>query len=70
MNNQNDKLVEVLLEELRLLRRDIKEDRIKIYRDMEELKKDIGTLKTRFMMVAITMGLAGGKLSAFLPFLK
>lgn len=70
MSNQNDKLVEVLLDELRLLRQDIKEDRIKIYEDIEDLKKDIGTLKTRFMMVAITMGLAGGKLSALLPFLK
>ena len=55
----DDKLLEVILEELREVRTDIK-----------ELRKEQSTLKTRFMMVAITMGVAGGKLSAIFPFLK
>lgn len=35
-----------------------------------DVDKAVTTLKTRFMMVAVTMGLAGGKASTFLPFLK
>ena len=67
---ETDKLLEVLLEELRQIRNDIKEMRKDLYVEIEATKKDVATLKTRFMFVAITMGLAGGKISAVLPFLK
>jgi len=66
----DEKLFEVLMEELRLLRSDVKELRGDLYGEIKDTKKDIGSLKTRFMLVAITMGLAGGKASAILPFLK
>ena len=68
--NENDKVIEILLEEFRLLRQDIKDDRMLIYTELESVKKDINTLKTRFMIIAMTMGVAGSKLSSFLPFLK
>jgi len=54
-----DKMVELLLEEVRLNRKEIK-----------ELRKELWTLKTRFAMIAVTMGVAGGKVSQFLPFFK
>ena len=70
MSESNNRVTEILLEEFRLLRQDIKEDGLR--RDEAEalLRKDVSTLKNRFMLVAVTMGLAGGKLSALLPFLK
>ena len=52
-------MAEILLEEIRQNRKEI-----------QSLKKDIWILKSRFMMIAVTMGLAGGKLSTILPFLK
>jgi len=52
-------MVELLLEEVRLNRKEIK-----------ELRKELWTLKTRFAMIAVTMGVAGGKVSQFLPFFK
>ena len=67
---ENDKLVEVLLEEFRLLRQEIKEDGLRRDKNMDDIKKDVNALKTKFMLVAISMGLAGGKISSFLPFLK
>lgn len=66
----NDKMFELLLEELRLLRVEIKDLRSDLYGELEKSNKDISALKTRFMIVAISMGLAGGKLSSLLPFLK
>jgi hypothetical protein len=74
---ENDKLLEVLLEELREIRTSISkvddkmdDMRKEFYAELEKTNKDVSTLKTRFMFVAITMGLAGGKISAVLPFLK
>lgn len=55
----NEKLLEVLIDEIRELRKEV-----------GVIHKGLFTLKTRFMMVAVTMGLAGGKLSAIFPFLK
>lgn len=66
----NDKMFELLLEELRLLRTELKDMRQEFHGELDAAKKDINALKTRFMLVAISMGLAGGKLSALLPFLK
>jgi hypothetical protein len=66
----NDKLLEVLLEEVRELRSDIKDMRHEVFLEIHKTSKDISTLKFRFMAVAITMGLAGGKVSALIPFLK
>lgn len=37
---------------------------------IEEIKEDVRKLKTKFAVIAITFGLAGGKISSFLPFLK
>ena len=34
------------------------------------VKEDVNKLKTRFAMIAISFGLAGGKISSLLPFLK
>lgn len=74
---QDNELAKLLLEEFRSLRSLYEDDRkerreevIRIYEKIEESNKDITTLKTRFMMVALTMGLAGGKIGAILPFLK
>ena len=66
----DEKLFEVLMEELRLLRSDVKELRGDLYGELKDTKKDISSLKTRFMLVAVTMGLAGGKVSAIIPFFK
>ena len=66
----NDKLVEVLIEELRLLRSDIKAMDEKFDQKLESANKDISALKTKFMIVAITMGLAGGKIGTYFPFFK
>lgn len=59
MANNNKEMTELLLEEVRLNRKEI-----------QDLRKEIWTLKTRFAVIAMTMGLAGGKISSFLPFLK
>jgi len=56
--SSEDKLMDVLLEEVRLNRSEIK-----------ELRKDISVLKARFAIIAVLMGIAGGKASALLPFL-
>lgn len=66
----NDKLLEVLIEEIREIRNDIKDMRREIYEEIHKTSKDVSTLKLRFMAVAVTMGVAGGKLSALFPFLK
>ena len=66
----DDKMAELLIEEIRLLRQEIKEMRQEFYKELGGAKKDITTLKTRFMIVAVTMGLAGGKISSVIPFLK
>lgn len=52
-------MADLLIEEIRQNRKEIK-----------ELRKEVWSLKSRFAIIAITMGLAGGKISAFLPFLK
>lgn len=74
---ENDKLIELLLGEVRSLRSDIKDLHHKIEKvedslrlDIGKSNKDISTLKTKFMLVAMTMGLAGGKVSTIIPFLK
>jgi len=56
MENQN---FTILMEEIREIRKEIK-----------ELRNDVWSLKTRFAIIACTFGLAGGKLSSMLPFLK
>lgn len=77
----SEKMFEVLLEELRTHRTESREDINRLYeeikalregthKEIESVKKDINTLKTRFMIVAVSMGLAGGKISSMLPFLK
>lgn len=66
----NKEINQLLIQELRLLRQDIKELRKDLYTEIESTKKDVNALKTRFMIVAITMGIAGGKASAVIPFLK
>ena len=55
----NDKMAELLIEEVRLNRKEI-----------AALRQEVWTLKTRFMLIAVTMGIAGGKLSSILPFLR
>jgi len=67
---ETDKLLEVLLTELRGLRAELHEMKKDLYSEINDTKKDISTLKTRFMLVAVTMGVAGSKISAILPFLK
>ena len=59
MPKDDKAMVELLVQEVRLNRQEIK-----------ELRKEIWTLKTRFALIAMTLGVAGGKLSSFLPFLK
>ena len=54
----NDRMLDVILEEVRVNREEIK-----------ELRKEIATLRTRFAVVAICFGVAGGKLSTLLPFI-
>lgn len=66
----DDKLVEVLIEELRLVRADIKNLEDRFGDKLERQNRDINALKTKFMIVAITMGLAGGKIGTYFPFLK
>ena len=67
---RDDKFAELVLQELRLIREEFRELRKEHGEEMSSVKKDVNSLKTKFMMVAITMGLAGGKLSAFIPFFK
>lgn len=57
--NQNNQMTDLLLEEIRQNRKEI-----------QELRKEVWALKSRFMAIAIAMGLAGGKLSQFVPFLS
>jgi hypothetical protein len=59
MSENNEKLVELLLDEVRLNRKEIK-----------ELRAEIWALKTRFALIAMTLGVAGGKVAQFIPFLK
>ena len=68
--NNDDKVAEILIEEFRLLRQEMREMRNDFHTELKAVNKDVNTLKTRFMLVAITMGVAGGKLSAIFPFLK
>ena len=68
--NNDDKVAEILIEEFRLLRQEMREMRNDFHIELRAVNKDVNTLKTRFMLVAITMGVAGGKLSAIFPFLK
>jgi len=59
MDSSNERMLDVVLDEVRMNREEIK-----------ELRKEISTLRTRFAVVAVSLGLAGGKLSTFLPFLS
>ena len=68
--NNDDKVAEILIEEFRLLRQEMREMRNDFHIELRAVNRDVNTLKTRFMLVAITMGVAGGKLSAIFPFLK
>lgn len=70
MSSEKDVVSELLLQELRMLRTDINEMRKELYGEIDSVKKDVNTLKTRFMIIAVTMGLAGGKISSFLPFFR
>jgi hypothetical protein len=54
-----DQMTSLLLEEIRQNRKEI-----------QELRKEVWSLKARFVAIAVAMGLAGGKLSQFLPFLN
>jgi len=74
---REDKLIELLIDEVRSVRNLIEDDRkerreeIKnIYEKINESNRDLNSLKTRFMIVAVTMGTAGGKLSSLIPFLR
>lgn len=67
---KDDKLAEMVLQELRLMREEHREFRKHVYDEMSVMKKDVNSLKTKFMLVAVTMGVAGSKISDFLPFLK
>lgn len=55
----NDQMTDLLLEEIRQNRKEI-----------QELRKEVWALKSRFVAIAVAMGLAGGKLSQILPFLS
>ena len=61
---------ELLLQELQNIRNELRDMRKEHGQEMASVKKDVNSLKTKFMFVAVTMGLAGGKISAYLPFLK
>jgi hypothetical protein len=67
---QDDKFAELVLQELRMMRHEIGEMRKEHGAEIDSMKKDVNSLKTKFMLVAVTMGVAGSKLSDFLPFLK
>lgn len=78
---ENEKLFELLIEEVRTLRQESRDTHNRLFDEMKSMRndfdtkmdgtsKDINSLKTRFMIVAISMGMAGGKVSAMLPFLK
>ena len=67
---QDDKFAQLVLQELRLMREEMSGMRRDLYGEIDSMKKDVGSLKTKFMLVAVTMGVAGSKISDFLPFLK
>lgn len=66
----DDKFSELLLQELQNIRNELVDMRKDHGKEMASVKKDVNSLKTKFMIVAVTMGLAGGKISSYLPFLK
>lgn len=56
---QNEQMTDLLLQEIRQNRKEI-----------QELRKEVWALKSRFMAIAIAMGVAGGKISQLVPFLS
>jgi len=58
VSRTDDKVIDIILAEVRLNRKEIK-----------ELRRDISVLRARFAIIAVLMGLAGGKVSTLLPFL-
>lgn len=67
---KDDKFAELVLQELRLMRQELTTIRTEHGKEMAAVKKDVNSLKTKFMLVAVTMGVAGSKISDFLPFIK
>ena len=67
---QNDKLLELLISEVRGVRKDMTAMEIRLQDRIASNNDAISSLKTKFMMVAVTMGVAGGKLSSIIPFLQ
>lgn len=55
----NDQMTDLLLEEIRQNRKEI-----------QELRKEVWALKARFMLIAVTMGIAGGNIGQMFPFWK
>jgi len=56
--NEHDQLMGLILTEIRQNRQEI-----------QELRKEIWSLKARFMLIAMSFGLAGGKISQVFSFL-
>ena len=57
-DKSKDMMTDLLITEIRLLRQDI-----------QNLQKDNYTLRVRLAVIAAVMGVAGGKISTYLPFL-
>ena len=61
---------EVLLAELRALRSDIKQDIYSLKKETDELKSKIWKLESKIMVLSVILGMAGGGVAKFLPFLN
>ena len=68
--DENSKLIELLVGEVHSLRGELREMRKEIHDEIVKSNNSMNRLNTKFMVIALTMGVAGGKISAILPFLK
>ena len=65
-----DKLEEKFEKRIDSFAENIREESVLTRQDMNKVKRDINALKTKFAIIALSLGMAGGKLAEFLPFLK
>jgi tetrahydromethanopterin S-methyltransferase subunit G len=66
----DEKLFDVLMQRLDRIEDKIDNNFKETEESIDEIKEDVRKLKTKFAIIAITFGLAGGKISSLLPFLK
>lgn len=64
------KNLEVLLSEIRALRSDIKHDVLALRKEVDDLKSKIWKLESKIMVLSIILGMAGGGVAKYLPFLN